>query len=303
VRDQPRLNDRYDVILFGPSVNDALSIVNGLQGARPLPWQKTEATPNLGRETSTADMRGGLGLQGVLNLQRFVEQGGTLVTLTTSNTLPIHFGMSGNIRAAATTELWAPPGVFRVERTDRSSPLGYGYDDELGVYFGQNRGPIFTDGTRSPVVMARARAEPDGSTTARRSSRGGSDEQDVVQGRPRDLGQAGVAEFRRQQQDQPGEPTFGGAAGSGAQIGPRARAIFRFAADPRNLLISGGLEHGDELAHAPALVDVPLGRGHVVMFSFNPFWRSETLGSYSLVFNALLHHGNLNAGRAAPAAQ
>jgi hypothetical protein len=304
VRDDPRLNDRYDVILFGPSVNDALSIVNGVQGARPLPWKRTAATPNLGSETSTDDMRGGLGLQGVLNLQRFVEQGGTLVTLTNSSTLPIHFGMGGNIRVAATTELWAPPGVFRVERTDRSSPLAYGHDDELGVYFGQNRGPVFTDGARSPIVMARSRAEPDGSTTARRSSRGGIDEQDVVQGRARDLGQAGVAEFRRQQQGQAAEPAFGGGGGGfGAQAGPRARTIFRFAADPRSLLISGGLEHGDELAHAPALVDVPLGRGHVVMFSFNPFWRSETLGSYSLVFNALLHHGNLNAGRAAPVAE
>jgi hypothetical protein len=298
VRDNPRLNERYDVILFGPSVNDALSIVNGVQGVRPLPWKKTAVTPNLGSETSTDDMRGGLGLQGVLNLQRFVEQGGTLVTLTNSSNLPIHFGMAGNIRVADTPNLWAPPGVFRVARTDRTSPLAFGYDDEVGVYFGQNRGPVFTDGLRSPVVMARSRTEPDGSTTARRSSRGGIDEQDIVQGRPRDLGEAGVAEFRRQQQEQSGDQTVGGLA---SLAGPRARTVLRFAADPRQLLISGGLDHGDELAHAPALVDVPIGRGHIVMFSFNPFWRSETLGSYAFVFNALLHHGNLAAGQAAPA--
>jgi glycerol-3-phosphate O-acyltransferase / dihydroxyacetone phosphate acyltransferase len=36
--------------------------------------------------------------------------------------------------------------------------------------------------------------------------------------------------------------------------------------------------------------------GHVIMFSFNPFWRGGTQGSYALVFNALLHHGNLDAG-------
>jgi hypothetical protein len=48
------------------------------------------------------------------------------------------------------------------------------------------------------------------------------------------------------------------------------------------------------MAGAPALVDAALGDGHVIMFSFNPFWRSETLGSYALVFNALLHHGNLS---------
>jgi hypothetical protein len=295
VRDNQRLRDRYDVILFGPSVNDALSIVNGVQGPRPLPWRRTDATPNLGSESATDDMRGGLELQGVLNLQRFVEQGGTLVTLTTSSTLPIHFGMSGNIRVASTPNLWAPGGVFRVARTDRTSPLAYGYGDELGVYFGMNRGPIFTDGQRSPVVLAQQRQQPDGSTTARRSGRGGVDEQDVVQGRPTDWGAAGVAEFQRQQR---ALAEGGGTGGQGAQTGPRARTIFRFAADPRQLLISGGLNNGAELAHAPALVDVPIGRGHVVMFSFNPFWRSETLGSYALVFNALLHHGNLNVGQA-----
>jgi hypothetical protein len=302
VRDNPRLRDRYDVILFGPSVNDALAIVNGLQGQRPLPWRKTTATPNLGSETSTADMRGGLELQGVLNLKRFIEQGGTLVTLTNSSSLPIHFGMAGNIRVADTPNLWAPPGVFRVARSDASSPLAYGYGDELGVYFGQNRGPIFTDGVRSPALAA-ARPGADGSTTARRSGRGGVDEQDVVQGRQRDLGEAGVAEFRRQQGAGEEQQGFGGGfGGQGMQAGPRARTIFRFATEPANLLISGGLENGAELAHAPALVDVPLGRGHVVMFSFNPFWRSETLGSYALVFNALLHHGNLDAGQAVPPA-
>jgi hypothetical protein len=293
VRDNPRLRDRYDVILFGPSVNDALSIVNGVQGSRPIPWKKTAVTPNLGSESSTDDMRGGLELQGVLNLQRFVEQGGTLVTLTTSSSLPIHFGMGGNVRIAETPNLWAPGGVYRVARTDRTSPLAYGYDNELGVYFGANRGPVFTDGQRSPIVLAQQRRQADGSTTTRPAGRGGIDDQDIVQGRPRDWGAAGVEEFRRQQRDQPAEQGFGGQA----QQTTRARTIFRFAADPKDLLISGGLDNGGELAHMPALVDVPIGEGHVVMFSFNPFWRSETLGSYALVFNALLHHGNLGAGQ------
>ena len=61
--------------------------------------------------------------------------------------------------------------------------------------------------------------------------------------------------------------------------------------------ISGGLTDGEELANAPALVDVSDGSGHIVLFSFNPFWRGETLGSYGIVFNALLNHGSLSAGR------
>ena len=76
------------------------------------------------------------------------------------------------------------------------------------------------------------------------------------------------------------------------------RTIFRFSPDVRTLLISGGLTDGNELAGAPALVDVSEGGGHILLFSFNPFWRGETLGSYGIVFNALLHHGSLSAGRA-----
>jgi hypothetical protein len=61
------------------------------------------------------------------------------------------------------------------------------------------------------------------------------------------------------------------------------------------LLISGGLDKAEPLAGAPALVDAPLGDGHIVMFAFNPYWRSQTLGSYALLFNAFLHHGNLSS--------
>ncbi|MGH7464792.1 MAG: M14 family zinc carboxypeptidase, partial [Longimicrobiales bacterium] len=292
-RDNARLRERYDVILFGPSVNDPLQIVAGVSGDRPLPWKRTEVTPNLGRQASTDDMRGGLGIQGVLNLQRFVEQGGTLVTITSSSLLPIHFGMAGGIRVADTPNLWAPGGVFRTTASDAASPLMYGYGAELGVYF--NRAPVFSDGQRNPAI-AESDA-PDGSTTARRSGRGGIDEQDIVQGRPRELGAAGVAEFRRSQGEDE-QPGFG-AGRSGGRAAVTARTVLRFASDPKTLLISGGLTDGAELAHSPALVDVPLGTGHVVMFSFNPFWRSETLGSYAMVFNALLHHGNLNAGATA----
>jgi len=43
--------------------------------------------------------------------------------------------------------------------------------------------------------------------------------------------------------------------------------------------------------------DVPVDKGHVVAFSNNPMWRGETIGSYFLVFNAVLNFDQLNAGR------
>jgi hypothetical protein len=45
-------------------------------------------------------------------------------------------------------------------------------------------------------------------------------------------------------------------------------------------------------------VDVPHGKGHVVLFADNPMWRSETSGSYFLIFNSILNYDHLNAGAA-----
>ena len=76
----------------------------------------------------------------------------------------------------------------------------------------------------------------------------------------------------------------------------RPRVVLRYA-DARDLLVSGLLEAGNEIAQHAAVIDVPAGQGHIVLFSNNPFWRGETQGSYFLVFNAILNFDQLNAGR------
>ena len=67
--------------------------------------------------------------------------------------------------------------------------------------------------------------------------------------------------------------------------------------DARGLLASGLLEGGSDIAQRPIVVDVPMQKGHVVLFANNPVWRGETIGSYFLVFNTILNFDNLNAGR------
>ena len=62
--------------------------------------------------------------------------------------------------------------------------------------------------------------------------------------------------------------------------------------DEKNLLVSGMLAGASELANRPAIVDVPVGRGHVVMFATNPMWRHQTQGEFFLVFNAALNYDN-----------
>ena len=75
--------------------------------------------------------------------------------------------------------------------------------------------------------------------------------------------------------------------------------ILRYA-DAGEFLISGLVEGGDEIAQHPAVVDVPSGNGHVILFSINPVYRGETRGTYSLVLNTIMNFDSLgvSGGRA-----
>ena len=72
------------------------------------------------------------------------------------------------------------------------------------------------------------------------------------------------------------------------------RVILRFA--KKDLLLSGMLKGEKEIARRPAVIDVPVGDGHVVLFAIRPFWRWETRGSHALVFNTLLNWNDLRTG-------
>ena len=72
------------------------------------------------------------------------------------------------------------------------------------------------------------------------------------------------------------------------------RVVMSFA--KKDIMMSGMLRGESEIAGAPAVLDVPVGDGHVVLFANRPFWRWQTRGSHALVFNTLLHWNDLRTG-------
>lgn len=73
----------------------------------------------------------------------------------------------------------------------------------------------------------------------------------------------------------------------------RAHVILRFHDKADSLLVSGLLVGGDELAGKAAVVDAPVGSGHVVMFGIRPLWRWESQGSFALALNAIANWDHL----------
>jgi hypothetical protein len=74
----------------------------------------------------------------------------------------------------------------------------------------------------------------------------------------------------------------------------RAHVVLRFHEKADSLLVSGLLVAGDELAGKPAVVDAPVGSGHVVMFGIRPLWRWESQGSFALALNAIANWDHLS---------
>lgn len=63
-----------------------------------------------------------------------------------------------------------------------------------------------------------------------------------------------------------------------------------------DVCLSGIVKNQNEIKGKAAILDVPVGKGHIVLFTFNPFWRDLSRGNYMFVFNAILNHNDFDAG-------
>jgi hypothetical protein len=72
----------------------------------------------------------------------------------------------------------------------------------------------------------------------------------------------------------------------------RPDVILRFS-DSKSLLLDGLLDKPSSIAEHAIVVNAHLGRGNVLLFANNPVYRGETIGTYALVFNAILNYQHL----------
>ncbi|MFI5384925.1 MAG: M14 family zinc carboxypeptidase [Fimbriimonadales bacterium] len=287
LRDTEDLKGKFDVIILPPGGGSPQAIVNGLPKlGDAISWKASKEYPSLGGPDERDDIRGGIELSGMVHLQAFVEKGGLLICSGQACGIPIQYGLVNGVSLVQPTQLGAPGGVFLTQNAASDSPVMNGYGETLSVYFNQHSCPLLQVTVGGPGRGRRG--GPAAGPTTRPSGRGSVTDPDVIQGRP-------PYTPKSQPGDAPETPR------RGPQL-PQPRVLLRYSSLD-SLLVSGMLDHGDELAGKAALVDCPVGKGHILLFSLNPFWRMETVGSYNLVFNAALNWDKLGAGRPAPSAE
>lgn len=246
------LRQRVDVLLYGNVDLELAEQIQGLPKAwGPMPYKQTPRTPSLGTPAESDDITGGIGWEGMAQLQTFVESGGLMVTLGSGSMLPLEAGIVRGVRraaggvprstqgggaaAAAASENAAtrsPGAHVRVTFERPNHPIAYGYSPRTWV-FRQNY-PLY-DIPRHWLRMAYCTTCLDG---------------------PED--RSGIV---LQWGDDAGAP----------------------------LVVSGQVWGQAGLIGRPAILDMPVGEGHVVAFNFNPMHRDLNRGDQRMLWNAILN--------------
>jgi hypothetical protein len=75
----------------------------------------------------------------------------------------------------------------------------------------------------------------------------------------------------------------------------KGNVVVRYA-PASELFLSGLVQNAGELGGQPAVLSVPTGQGHVVLFGFNPLHRWQSFGNFAMVWNSILNWNDLAVG-------
>ena len=226
------LRARYDVMVIpnqGRGGGKALVFDIENRG-KPYAYTKSAEFPSLGAYGESDDITGGMGLSGVAELDKFVTQGGVLITLGASSFFPAEFGITRTVDAARTSpQFYAPGPIVEAEILKPTHPIFYGYTQKVVPVRWAN-GPLL-----------RVSAEE------------------------------------------------------------RKFILMQFPGTDKSVL-SGLMKGVPETRNRPAVLDVPVGQGRVVLFATNPAYRWQNLGEFNMLANSILNFNDYPKPTAPPPA-
>jgi hypothetical protein len=231
--DAGNLNNRFDVLVFvGGAIPPRDAGGAGGRGGAAAGGDAGEvAGGQPSADSIPAEFRDRLGsvtvAKTVPELRKFLEAGGTILTIGTSTAMGYHIGLpiqnalvervQGFTERPLPNEKFYVPGSILDARVDSTHPIAYGMEERAMVFF--DRSPAF-------------RLQPEA-----------------------------------------------------AQKGVKAVAWF----DSPTPLRSGWAWGQQYLDQAVAIIEAPVGRGHLVLFGPEITWRAQPHGTFKLLFNGLYY--------------
>jgi len=192
---------------------------------------------------------GGVGKEGVENLKKFVEAGGTLVFLNRASDFAIeqfNLPVRDVTKGLPRKDFYIPGSILRTE-LDTTHPIAKGMPAESIAWF--ENGPAFES---EPPAVAGGLTRP--------SDKSGS----TAQLQP---------------------PATAGGSNPAPTLA--VRVIARYPSDPSKILLSGWALGAEKIAGKAALVEITIGKGKIILFGFRPQYRGQSLATFPLFFNAI----------------
>jgi hypothetical protein len=256
------LRTRFDAVIVPNGPNSLAGMIHEHDRTLgPMPFTRTNEFQSHGTPMSTPDMTGGMGFEGLGELRRFVDEGGLMLTLREASRLAGESGFVREMSPLALGQLFHPGSVVKVKQRRSNHPILYGYPETFNIFRGN--GSLFALNRRDRGMMV-----------LQYGTKPAKDEEE-----PKDSG-----------------PMLGIPDTVKADSAP-ARAAST-PADP--YVLSGMVRNDDVIIGQAAIIDAPVGRGHVVAYTFNPLHRYLNQQDFALVWNALLNWNDLPPKPPAP---
>jgi hypothetical protein len=122
----------YDVIVM-PTQQANRQAVFQAPAARPVPYLKDAKYKFLGMYGESPDISGGMGGEGVEAFAKFLDGGGTLITMGDAVRFPAEFGLARSVDTSGSTSanFYAPRPIVQAEVLRLDHPVFYGYTEKM----------------------------------------------------------------------------------------------------------------------------------------------------------------------------
>lgn len=254
-----RLKNKFDVILIPHQRGDASSFINGLDDSfGPLPYTKTAEYPSHGTPDTAEDMTGGPGFSGIENLSNFVKEGGILVPLENSANIIADLGIGKHLESFSPGALFHPGSVVRVKAKNIKSPVLYGYPENFHLFKGNSK-LLSTPFHKRNLMVLQYGTEP-------------LEDEKEYKGEIMGMETAEEKPVKKEENE----------------------ISTKDDKESKPYVLSGMVRNEKEIIGQGAIFNVPVGKGRIVYFTFNPLNRYLNHHDSSLLWNVLINWNNLN---------